>query len=89
MSSALPYFGAVRDVVEPCGLSTCIECSEVYVVTSGGAEWFSIKKHRRQFSVELYGYSKGSAIGPQKCLENISTNSHSKITLNKHGDTSL
>lgn len=38
MSSALPYFGAVRDVVEPCGLSTCMECSEVYVVTSGGAE---------------------------------------------------
>lgn len=38
MSSALPYFGAVRDVVEPCGLSICIECSEVYVVTSGGAE---------------------------------------------------
>lgn len=29
MSSALPYLGAVRDVVEPCGLSTWIGCSEV------------------------------------------------------------
>lgn len=45
MSSALPYLGAVRDVAEPWGLSTWIACSEVYVVTSGGAEWFSVMKH--------------------------------------------
>lgn len=28
ISSAFPYFGATR-AVDPCGLSTCIECSEV------------------------------------------------------------
>lgn len=51
MSSALPYLGAFRDVAEPWGLSACIACSEVYVVTSGGAEWFSVMKHITGFLI--------------------------------------